>query len=43
MAEPLITMAKNLTGKILAGNPNMPTSSKRIMNAFNNAMYRNKG
>lgn len=42
MAEPLIQMSKALTGKILAGNPNMPNSSKRIMNAFNNMMYGSK-
>lgn len=40
MSDLAIQAAKKLTGKILTGNPNMPSSSKKIMNAFNNMLFR---
>lgn len=40
MSDPIIKIAKSLTGKILAGNPYQPNSAKTVMNTINNSIYR---
>ena len=37
--EPLVEMARAITGKMLAGNANTAKETKSLLNKFNDSMY----